>query len=318
MAKIKEQLSSSDLSPRERLIDAKTMLPVKHSDMSQAATRLCPGARRSFFCRMKCKAAVQVKEEHDSSSAGSGSHRRSKKQFSDKKFCVIQCTGYLKSWAPAKIGVEEQEPDAEGDCNPSLSCLVAVGRLVDFNNGFFKPNPQKNNVNVSSTTNSNNVSSSNATDPVLRNIQFTSRHAMDGKFLFIDQRATLVLGFLPQELLGTSMYEYFNHKDIAALAESHKVALQTTEKVTTPVYGLRTKNNGFINVQSEWKSFKNPWTRDVEFLIAKNNVILSDITKPPCQSDTNDANNYDFFNQSESFDLSISVFFKNISYSKWT
>lgn len=57
------------------------------------------------------------------------------------------------------------------------------------------------------------------------------------------------------------MYEYFNHRDIAALAESHKVALTTSEKVLTPVYGMRTKDNGFINVQSEWKSFRNPWTR---------------------------------------------------------
>lgn len=271
------------------------MLPVKHSDMPQGATHLCPGARRSFFCRMKCKNSIQVKEEHDSTNA-SGGNRRNKKQLTDKKFCVIQCTGYLKSWAPEKIDLEQ---DSEAEGNFSLSCLVAVGRLVDFNNGFFKPNNQKNNTNNNNTNNS-------TPDPVMRNIQFTSRHAMDGKFLFVDQRATLVLGFLPQELLGTSMYEYFNHKDIASLAESHKVALQSTEKVTTAVYGLRSKHNGFINVQSEWKSFKNPWTKDVEFLIAKNNVILSDFhgydNGNQCRgNDTNENNNYDFFNQCKIF-----------------
>lgn len=285
------------------------MLPVKHSDVPQGATRLCPGARRSFFCRMKCKSSVQVKEEHDP--VTSGCHRRNKKQQPDKKFSVIQCTGYLKSWAPAKIGLEpEQESEAEGDCNLSLSCLVAVGRLVDFNNGFFKPNIQKVNANgsnnINSSSGSNNNSNNNIPPDALRNIQFTSRHAMDGKFLFVDQRATLVLGFLPQELLGTSMYEYFNHKDIAALAESHKVALQSLENVTTPVYGLRTKNSGFINVQSEWKSFKNPWTKDVEFLIAKNNVILSDLRNfdngTASRSNGNEPTDtsYDFFNQCES------------------
>lgn len=316
MAKIKEQLSSSDLSPRERLIDAKSkktidktinfsilfaaMLPVKHSDVPQT-TRLCPGARRSFFCRMKCKNSVHVKEEHDSSGSSTGC-RRNKKQLTDKKFCVVQCTGYLKSWAPAKIGVEEQEADAEGDCNLSLSCLVAVGRLVDFNNGYFRPNAKNLNINTntpSTSTSTNKVKS----DPV-RTLQFTSRHAMDGKFLFVDQRATLVLGFLPQELLGTSMYEYFNHKDISALAESHKVALQSTEPVMTRVYGLRTKHSGFVPVQSEWKAFKNPWTKDVEFLIAKNNVILSHArnydNSGQCRgSETNENNSYDFFHQCE-------------------
>lgn len=226
------------------------MLPVKHSDVPTVTRSFFPGARRSFFCRMKCKSSVQVKEETETTNT-STCHRRNKKQMADKKFVTIQSIGYLKSWAPAKIGIEssEQESETEGDCL-SLSCLVAVGRLIDYNNDGFCKNMKSS---VTKNTNRGNA--------MLRNVQFISRHALDGKFLFVDQRATLVLGFLPQELLGTSMYEYFNHRDIAALAESHKIALTTADKVTTAVYGMRTKDNGFINVQSEWKSFKNPWTR---------------------------------------------------------
>lgn len=186
MAKVKEQLSSSDLSPRERLIDAKSnqifidnirsinkyfyfgiaMLPVRTDSEPLGLSRLCPGARRSFFCRMKCKSSTQVKEEAESSNGSS--HRRRKQISTDKKYTVIQCTGYLKSWAPAKIGLEEQETDGDGDtCN--LSCLVAVGRIPP---NIFTPM-------VSSTT---------GNYPLLRTIQFISRHAMDGKFLFVDQR----------------------------------------------------------------------------------------------------------------------------------
>ncbi|XP_035918129.1 aryl hydrocarbon receptor nuclear translocator-like protein 1 isoform X1 [Anopheles stephensi] len=313
VAKVKEQLSSSDLSPRERLIDAKTMLPVK-TDVPQGVTRLCPGARRSFFCRMKCKANVQVKEEADQpnsvSSVNNVCHRRKKQVNSDKKYSVIQCTGYLKSWAPAKIGLEENETDGEGDsCN--LSCLVAVGRVQpNLNqscsltaNGLHTPsgangrsrNGQNSNAGTGACTTGGNTGSSSNGNPAatpsngsgkslnrnnipnLRNVQFISRHAMDGKFLFVDQRATLVLGFLPQELLGTSMYEYYHHEDIPALAESHKAALQATQCVTTSVYRLRTKETGFVRLQSEWKSFRNPWTKEIEYLIAKNNVILSEL-----------------------------------------
>lgn len=78
---------------------------------------------------------------------------------------MIQCTGYLKSWAPAKIGLEEQEGEADGDaCN--LSCLVAVGRVQTVISTAALPSKK----------------------PHLRPIQFVSRHAMDGKFLFVDQR----------------------------------------------------------------------------------------------------------------------------------
>ncbi|EZA50085.1 protein cycle isoform X1 [Ooceraea biroi] len=279
VAKVKEQLSSSDLSPRERLIDAKTMLPVK-TDVPQDVSRLCPGARRSFFCRMKRKVdavrcgETQVKEEAD---ATTGCHRRKKQQNVDWKYCVIQCTGYLKSWAPAKIGLEEQEGEADGEaCN--LSCLVAVGRLQ--------------------TAISTAVLSSRK--PHLRPIQFVSRHAMDGKFLFVDQRATPVLGFLPQELLGTSMYEYYHHDDIPHLAESHKAALQTSERVATQVYRFRSKGANFVRLQSEWKSFRNPWTKDIEYLIAKNSAIFCD-SRSGGNNGTEDSSvqgNYDYFTQS--------------------
>lgn len=143
------------------------MLPVK-TDVPQGLSRLCPGARRSFFCRMKCKMTQQLKESNEMLS---GCHRRKKQMSSDKKYCVIQCTGYLKSWAPAKIGLEEQETDSDGDsCN--LSCLVAVGRIIP---NIFRSNS------AMPTTRGNNLSN-------LRSIQFISRHAMDGKFLFVDQR----------------------------------------------------------------------------------------------------------------------------------
>lgn len=118
--------------------------------------------------------------------------------------------GYLKSWTSSNT--EDLESDDQ-DANAGLSCLVAVGRILP---PFTPPNASL---------------SPNIKPAVeLRSHDFTSRHAMDGKFLFVDQRATLILGYLPQELLGSSVYEYCHPADIKSLAESHRNGMSMTDR----------------------------------------------------------------------------------------
>ncbi|MBZ3886289.1 Aryl hydrocarbon receptor nuclear translocator-like protein 1 [Sciurus carolinensis] len=242
IAKVKEQLSSSDTAPRERLIDAKTGLPVK-TDITPGPSRLCSGARRSFFCRMKCnRPSVKVEDKDFPSTC-------SKKKADRKSFCTIHSTGYLKSWPPTKMGLDEDnEPDNEG-CN--LSCLVAIGRL----HSHVVPQPVNGEIRVKS-------------------MEYVSRHAIDGKFVFVDQRATAILAYLPQELLGTSCYEYFHQDDIGHLAECHRQVLQTRDKITTNCYKFKIKDGSFITLRSRWFSFMNPWTKEVEYIVSTNTVVL--------------------------------------------
>ncbi|KAL3275416.1 hypothetical protein HHI36_020179 [Cryptolaemus montrouzieri] len=94
------------------------------------------------------------------------------------------------------------------------------------------------------------------------------------KFPCVKYRVTLVLGFLPQELLGSSLYEYFHHDDIPALSECHKTVLQSMDKLYTKNYRFKTKEGGFVNIQSEWRAFRNPWTKETEYFISKNNLIM--------------------------------------------
>nr|AGV28715.1 brain and muscle arnt-like protein-1 [Eurydice pulchra] len=254
LAKVKEQLSSADINRRDRLVDAKTLLPVK-TDVPQGLSKLCPGFRRSFFCRMRCRSAHVIKEEADTTT---GCHKKKNKPHcSDKKYSVIHFTGYLKSWAPTKEPVEEETEVDSDSCN--LSCLVAVGRVHQ---------PLLSSVPKDTTR----LSRFLPTKP----IEFISKHNSEGKFVFIDQKASLLLGWLPQELLGTSMYEYYHQDDIPILAEAHRLLLQANEPTQTQVYRFRTKDGSFMNFKSMWKTFKNPWTKDVEYIISNNFLILSE------------------------------------------
>lgn len=96
------------------------------------------------------------------------------------------------------------------------------------------------------------------------------------------------------------MYEYYHHDDIPQLAESHKAALQGQKQIVTPTYRMRCKDGSFVRVQSEWKSFRNPWTKEIEYLIAKNNIILSEASTSESTyqpEGSNSVSNYEFFNQ---------------------
>ncbi|XP_004563523.3 aryl hydrocarbon receptor nuclear translocator-like protein 2 isoform X1 [Maylandia zebra] len=243
MGKVKEQLSASELYPRERLIDAKTGLQVQ-ADLPIGAARLCSGARRSFFCRMKYnKISIKVEEKESQGNV-------SKKKES-QKYCTVHCTGYMRSWPTSQLGAEgEGEVDKQESSH--FSCLVAVGRVHNHSS------PQVNGeVRVKPT-------------------EFITRYAMDGKFTFVDQRATTILGYLPQELLGTSCYEYFHQDDLPHLADRHRKVLRSKEKIETNCYKFKTKYGSFVTLQSQWFSFVNPWTKELEYIVSTNTVISYD------------------------------------------
>ncbi|XP_070997129.1 basic helix-loop-helix ARNT-like protein 2 isoform X4 [Oncorhynchus clarkii lewisi] len=235
ISKVKEQLSASGLYPRERLIDAKTGLQVQ--DLPVGAVQLCTGARRSFFCRMKHSRTVMKTEDKTIQPSSS-------KKKESQRYCTVHCTGYMQSWPSTQL-------DAESDDNESshLSCLVAVCRVHP--NNACQPSRE---VKVKPT-------------------QFVTRFAIDGKFIFVDQQATTVLGYLPQELLGTSCYEYFHQDDLQHLAETHRKVLRSKEKIETSFYKFKTKLGSFVMLQSQWFSFINPWTKEVEFIVSTNRVL---------------------------------------------
>ncbi|KAM9721078.1 neuronal PAS domain-containing protein 2 isoform 4-T4 [Dama dama] len=52
--------------------------------------------------------------------------------------------------------------------------------------------------------------------------EFTSRHSLEWKFLFLDHRAPPIIGYLPFEVLGTSGYDYYHVDDLELLARCHQ------------------------------------------------------------------------------------------------
>jgi aryl hydrocarbon receptor nuclear translocator-like protein 1 len=241
--KMKEQLASSDLSPRERYIDSKTMLPVKtglgSSHRSQNSEGLCPGARRAFFCRMRAKEGEDKMSRHQ------------------KKFNVVRCIGYLKSWTPL---------DDEEGAGGNLSCLVAVGRAMPAASPSHLPPPLRADVPTTSISSFQLLQQHNAQT----GLSFSSRHSVDGKYVYVDPGVTYIFGYLPQEIVGLNLPDFYHPDDAVALADIHRRALTHAGGVMSPTYRFKTKEGSYQVLQTHFKAFRNPWTKETEFIVARN------------------------------------------------
>ncbi|TKC41932.1 hypothetical protein EI555_021584 [Monodon monoceros] len=162
----------------------------------------------------------------------------------------------------------EEETDNKKDSS-NFTCLVAIGRLhpyiVPQNSGEIKVKPT----------------------------EFITRFAVNGQFVYVDQRATAILGYLPQELLGTSCYEYFHQDDHSNLTDKHKAVLQSKEKIFTDSYKFRAKDGSFVTLKSQWFSFTNPWTKELEYIVSVNTLVLGhsdtgETSLLPCSSQSSE------------------------------
>nr|XP_033471012.1 aryl hydrocarbon receptor nuclear translocator-like protein 2 isoform X2 [Epinephelus lanceolatus] len=234
--KLKEQLSSSE-NTRQRLIDAATGVQVQ-VDSPVRPPHFSTGARRSFFCRMKhSRVSGKQGDKHSLPSTS--------KKKDTYRYCTLHCTGYMRSWPSSQL---ESEGDTDKETS-SLTCLVTVCRLLT------------------------QVSHQPSKEISVKPSEFITRCAIDGKFTFVEQQATTVIGYLPQEVLGTSCYEYFHQDDLQHLAEKHRQVLRSKEKIETQCYRFKTKHGCYVSLQSQWFSFTNPWTKEVEFIVSLNRVL---------------------------------------------
>lgn len=184
------------------------------------------------------------------SSRGSNNNGSSSKKH--WRYTVMHCTGYLKALT---LDNDEMDDDYDyDDCNSennssddeenstsrTVNCLVAVCRRSPINRDL-KPD---------------------------RPLTFTCRYSMEGKFVFVDQRTTVALGYTPQQLLGTSHYAYCHKDSVNTFKECHRQCILKSEPVSSDIYQFKRANGQHLWLQTSLKSFRNPWTKFIDYIVA--------------------------------------------------
>lgn len=239
--KVREQLSTQEPANQGRILDLKTGTVKKEGH--QSSMRLCMGSRRGFICRMKVGSVTP--ENMNSGHLNRLRQRNSLGPATDgHNYAVVHCTGYIKNWPPTGVQMDRGEEEAHGS---SHCCLVAIGRLQ-----------------VTSTPNTSDLMGSNSQN------EFISRHAMDGKFTFVDQRVMTVLGYSPQELLAKPCFDFFHPEDQTHMKESFDQVLKLKGQVMSVMYRFRGKNREWAWLRTSAFAFLNPYTDDIEYIVCTN------------------------------------------------
>ncbi|RZB94416.1 clock, partial [Asbolus verrucosus] len=116
--------------------------------------------------------------------------------------------------------------------------------------------------------------------------EFTSRHSLEWKFLFLDHRAPPIIGYLPFELLGTSGYDYYHVDDLDNVISCHEALMQKGEG-TSCYYRFLTKGQQWIWLQTRYYITYHQWNSKPEFIVCTHRVVsYTDVMKQNRKEDT--------------------------------
>uniref|UniRef100_W5UA58 Hypoxia-inducible factor 1-alpha n=1 Tax=Ictalurus punctatus TaxID=7998 RepID=W5UA58_ICTPU len=152
---------------------------------------------------------------------------------------VLHCTGHVR------VQEHSESSGGVGFKEPSITYLVLICEPI--------PHPSNIEVPLDSKT-------------------FLSRHTLDMKFSYCDERITELMGYEPDELLNRSVYEYYHALDSDHLSKTHH-NLFAKGQVTTGQYRMLAKKAGYVWVETQATVIYNPKNSQPQCVVCVNYVL---------------------------------------------
>ncbi|CAH1738264.1 period circadian protein isoform X1 [Aphis gossypii] len=109
-------------------------------------------------------------------------------------------------------------------------------------------------------------------------IQFITKHNALFEWCYVDKFITSYFGYLPQNIIGRSIFDYYCIEDLTTIKEIHANLIKSKSiSLKGNPYRFKCQNGDFAVVQTEWSNFVNPWSDRVEFVIGKHKIIQGPI-----------------------------------------
>ncbi|XP_067831089.1 hypoxia-inducible factor 1-alpha-like [Heptranchias perlo] len=152
---------------------------------------------------------------------------------------VLHCTGHVKG-----CKVDIQPPNC-GFPEPPMFFLVMVCEPI--------PHPSNVEIPLDSKT-------------------FLSRHNMDMRFTYCDQKITELIGYHPKEMLGHTSYQFYHSLDSDHMTKSHHMLLSKGQ-VISGQYRFLAKNGGYVWLETQATTIYSTKKSQPQSIVCINSVL---------------------------------------------
>lgn len=101
--------------------------------------------------------------------------------------------------------------------------------------------------------------------------KFAIRHTATGMITHVDSASVSALGYLPQDLIGRSIMDFYHHEDLTLIKETYEMVMKKGQiagaSFCSKPYRFLVQNGCYILLETQWTSFVNPWSRKLEFVV---------------------------------------------------
>ncbi|CAJ1086157.1 period circadian protein homolog 1b isoform X2 [Xyrichtys novacula] len=109
---------------------------------------------------------------------------------------------------------------------------------------------------------------------------FTTSHTPSCLFQEVDERAVPLLGYLPQDLVGTPTLLYIHPEDRPMMVAIHEKIFQFAgQPFEFSPLRMCARSGEYLTIDTSWSSFVNPWSRKVAFIVGRHKVRTSPLNE---------------------------------------
>uniref|UniRef100_A0A7G3A994 Period circadian protein n=5 Tax=Lutzomyia TaxID=252607 RepID=A0A7G3A994_LUTLO len=110
-----------------------------------------------------------------------------------------------------------------------------------------------------------------------RSPKFSTRHTAAGILSHVEGNSVGAFGYLPQDMIGRSIMDFYHPEDFSYLREVYETVMRVGKTAgasfCSKPYRFLAHNGFYITLETEWTSFVNPWSRQLEFVIGHHRVL---------------------------------------------